>query len=253
MESFNRYAEYYDLLYQDKDYEKECNFIEQIFHSFSSQPIKTVLDGGCGTGGHAIPLARRGYDITGIDGSAIMLKQAEKKSKKEGLNLTLRRANLQHYDLGKKFDAAISMFAVINYLNSNQDLQAALATFRKHLNKGSLFTFDVWNGLAVMRLLPSERFKIVENAGIKVIRSVRPELKASQHLCLCHFHMLVIKNGALVNEIEETHSMRYLFPLEIAHYLEEANFRLLKICPFLDLTRDIDENEWNMTVVAKAV
>jgi len=63
VKSFERYAEYYDLIYQDKDYEKEYDFIEEIFQNFSSNPVKTIFDGGCGTGGHAIPLAKRGYQI----------------------------------------------------------------------------------------------------------------------------------------------------------------------------------------------
>ena len=54
MKAFERYAEYYDLIYQDKDYERECDFIEDIFRRFSSDPVRTVLDGGCGAGGHAI-------------------------------------------------------------------------------------------------------------------------------------------------------------------------------------------------------
>jgi SAM-dependent methyltransferase len=253
VESFEKYAEYYDLLYRDKDYEKECDFVEEIFQNFSSQPIRTVLDGGCGTGGHAIPLARRGYKVTGIDSSAIMLKQAERKSRERGVELTVHQADLRCYDLGKKFDAATAMFAVINYLNTNEDIQAALATFRKHLNGGSLFIFDVWNGLAVMRQLPSERLKIVEDSDTRVIRFARPELQPDKHLCLTHYRILVVHERTIVDEIEETHSIRYLFPLEIAHYLNDADFQLLKICPFLDLKREIDENEWNMTVIAKAV
>ena len=78
---FQRYAEYYDLIYQDKDYEKECDFLEEIFQAYQSKPVKSILELGCGTGGHAIPLAKRGYELTGLDTSSVMLKQAEKKSK----------------------------------------------------------------------------------------------------------------------------------------------------------------------------
>ncbi len=54
---FNKqYANAYDSLYQDKDYEKECDFIEAIFEKNKRNP-RTILDLGCGTGGHAIVLA----------------------------------------------------------------------------------------------------------------------------------------------------------------------------------------------------
>jgi len=60
------YASAYDFLYQDKDYEKECDFIESIFVRYSGN-VKRVLDLGCGTGGHALILVRRGYHIVGVD------------------------------------------------------------------------------------------------------------------------------------------------------------------------------------------
>lgn len=253
MDVFERYAEYYDLLYRDKDYEGECDFLKEIFHTYASKSITSILDLGCGTGSHAIPLAKRGYKVTGLDKSSVMLKWTEKKSKEIGVSLTLHQTDIRQYDLGNKFDAAIAMFAVISYLNTNEDLQATFSTVRKHLGKNSLFIFDVWNGLAVMRLLPSARIKIVEDSDLKVIRFVEPELQADKHLCLSHYKMLITQKGILIDEIEETHSIRYLFPLEIVHYLEDAGFEVLKICPFLDLEGRVDENVWNMAVIAKAI
>lgn len=47
---FKDYATSYDSLYQDKDYEAECDFLEGIFREFNV-PVKTILDLGCGTGG----------------------------------------------------------------------------------------------------------------------------------------------------------------------------------------------------------
>ncbi len=56
---FDTYGEYYDIFYSDKDYENECDFIQEIFKAYSAKPVKSILDVGCGTGGHSIVLARR--------------------------------------------------------------------------------------------------------------------------------------------------------------------------------------------------
>jgi len=72
MNVFRDYANYYDALYREKDYKKECDFLEQIWE-VSSEPISRVLDLGCGTGGHALPLAQRGYHVTGGNRSEQML------------------------------------------------------------------------------------------------------------------------------------------------------------------------------------
>ena len=67
------YAQQYDLLYQDKDYDAEVALLERLFHAHDLEGM-AVLDLGCGTGQHAIRLAQRGYDVTGVDRSPEMLR-----------------------------------------------------------------------------------------------------------------------------------------------------------------------------------
>lgn len=253
MKAFERYAEYYDLIYQDKDYERECDFIEDIFRRFSSDPVRTVLDGGCGAGGHAIPLARRGYLITGIDSSEIMLKRAKKKAVESDLSLDFHLRDLRQFDLVKKFDACICMFAVMDYITETEDVLETLKSIRRHLNSGSLFIFDFWNGLAVLRILPAVRVQVVEDEKVRIIRIAEPELDAFNHLCRVRYRLLVNQDSALIDDIIETHAIRYYFPQEITHYLKETGFEVLRICPFLDVDGKVDENVWNITAIAKAV
>lgn len=252
MDAFKKYAEYYDIIYSDKDYQGEIDFIEEIFRKFSPKLVKTVLDGGCGTGGHVIPLAKRGYEVTGIDISEVMLANAREKARQANLSLALEVMNLRQFNLEQKFDAALCMFAVMGYITQTGDLLQALRNMRRHLEKGSLFIFDCWNGLAVLRTLPSVRVKIMESESKRVIRMVHPELDSFNHLCKNYYHLFILDGNTVIEEIEETHIMRYFFPQEIAHYLEETGFELLKISPFLDLDGKADENAWNITVIARA-
>jgi 2-polyprenyl-3-methyl-5-hydroxy-6-metoxy-1,4-benzoquinol methylase len=248
---FGTYGEYYDIFYSDKDYEQECDFIQEIFKKYSSSPVKRILDAGCGTGGHSIPLAFRGYEVSGIDASPVMIKKARQKAKEAGVNPTFRSLDIRDFDLKKKFDACISMFAVLNYLTENKDILEALKSIGGHLKPASIFTFDFWNGLAVLRILPSVRVKVVEKDGKRVIRTVHPEMDALHHICRSHYHVLVTEGENIVDEFKETHTVRYFFPQEIAHYLDDAGFELLRFCPFLDLKGTVDENEWNVTAIAR--
>ncbi len=249
---FGTYGEYYDILYSDKDYEQECDFLQEIFKKLATGPVKTILDAGCGTGGHSIPLAKRGYNVTGIDASQVMITKARQKAKGKSSNLTFHSLDIRDFDLEKKFDACISMFAVLNYLTETRDIQKALESIKRHLKPNSIFTFDFWNGLAVLRIMPSVRIKAMETKGRRIIRTVHPEMDTLHHICKSHYHVLVTKGDKVLAEFKETHVVRYFFPQEIAHYLDDAGFELVKLCPFLRLDGKVDENEWNVSAIARA-
>jgi len=73
-EVFGReYASVYDALYRNKDYEGEVDLIERILAEHGASGPRRLLDLGCGTGNHALPLARRGHTVLGVDRSASML------------------------------------------------------------------------------------------------------------------------------------------------------------------------------------
>ncbi len=246
-----RLVRIYDLIYEDKDYEGECNFVEEILQRFSPHPVETILDGGCGTGNHVIPLAERGYRVNGVDSSETRIKRAREKTAKSNLPCDFQVADLRDFNLNRKFDACICMFAVMDYIIKTKDFIKALHNIREHLKKNSLFIFDFWNGLAVLRVLPSVRVKVVQDKEMRVIRLAEPELDTFNHLCHVRYRFIVSQDSTLVDEILETHTVRYYFPQEIAHYLEETGFEVLRICPFLDLNGKVDENVWNATVIAK--
>ena len=73
--NFKLYSQYYDLLYQDKDYEKEALYVHDLIQTYVPQ-AKNILELGSGTGKHAQRFSNLGYAILGIERSA---KQCECK------------------------------------------------------------------------------------------------------------------------------------------------------------------------------
>lgn len=253
-EAFGKlYSRYYDIVYADKDYEKECDFIEQVFRSYASGKPASILDVGCGTGGHLIPLVRRGYEVVGVDKSESMVRIARTKLQKFNLNAKVYIGDMADFAINQKFDACICMFAVINYIIETDKLIKALRNIRKHLKKGSLFIFDSWYGPAVLNIKPSIRVKVVENQGLKIIRIVVPELDTFKHLQKSNYYMIVIKGEKVIDECHEVHVLRYFFPQELIHYLTECGFDILKFCKFPYLDKPPSENTWNVAVISKAI
>lgn len=246
------YADQYDLLYTDKDYEAECDLIEDVFRKYGNGEIKTILDLGCGTGNHAIPMARRGYQVTGVDISEEMLACARAKSQSagsEGQNFL--HGDVRSIDLHKQFDAVLMMFAVLGYQTTNDDVLAALNTASHHLKPGGLFICDVWYGPAVLMQRPTERVKIIPTPKGKIIRTASGHLDTFRHLCEVRYHILRIEDQWVVSENEEKHTMRYFFPQEIAILMHHADLKMADICAFGTLEHQPSEATWNVLVIAK--
>lgn len=244
--SFDYSAEFYDLLYKDKDYKREVDFVEEIFSAYGKP--KSILEVGCGTGNYTRFLHQRGYDISGLDVSEKMIRVAKQKC-----DCNFHVGDMRSFSLGRKFDACIALFAVMGYVIENSDVARALCNVRAHLKPGGLFVFDVWNGLAVMRALPEIRVKEVENADKKVLRVAYPKLEAYNHVCVVDYKFFVLdKKDQSYEEFSERHRVRFYFPQEIRFLLETSEFEVLKICPFLDFSGIVDDSVWNMAVVARA-
>ena len=245
--SFNNFAKYYDLIYKSKDYEKEVDFLENIFESIHYEPQK-ILEVGCGTGNYTRILLERGYKVIALDTSENMLKIARKKCACKFIN-----GDIGDIAINEKFDACIAMFAVIGYITKNSDITKALNNIHRHLKPKGIFTFDVWNGLAVMRILPERRVKEIENNKVRIIRIAVPNLRPFDHVCEVDYKLLILdKRNNTFNEINEKHIVKFYFPQEIKLYLKDAGFEVLKICPFLDINGKVDENVWNICIIARA-
>lgn len=207
---------------------------------------------GCGTGGHALILSKRGYEVVGVDHSKQMLNIARRKAGDRNLLVKFIESDIRNLSLQEKYDAVISMFAVMSYQITNKDISDVCKVARNHLAPGGVFLFDCWNGSAVLTQRPSVRVKEVKlNDKEKIIRFTEPVLNVMTNTVEVRFKVLKICDGHLVSETNESHLMRYLFPQEIKYFHKIAGFRDVKFCPFLELEDSLTENHWNMAVVAR--
>jgi SAM-dependent methyltransferase len=255
MNVFKDYAHYYDLLYQDKDYEGEAHFIRHLISNYSPN-AKTILELGSGTGRHAKLLAQAGFRVHGVERSPEMLAQCQvhcdslSQDLREALDFT--QGDLRTCDIKQSFDTVISLFHVISYQISNEDLIAAFRTARKHLNPGGIFIFDVWYGPAVLHTPPEIRIKRIENEAFGLIRIAEPNMHINDNIVDVNYQILMQEKGSTHwNCFSETHHMRYLFQPELALLLQMADFDLLETCEWLT-GQEIGTNTWGACFVAQA-
>ena len=116
----------------------------------------SVLDVGCGTGRHAIQLARRGHRVTGVDLSAGMLEQAQRAAQAAGVEVRWRQDDATSFALGEQFDAAICLCeGAFGLLGQGDDPlgqpSAILRRVEAALKPSAKCLFTVLNGFAMVR------------------------------------------------------------------------------------------------------
>jgi SAM-dependent methyltransferase len=224
MDVFGSYSQYYDLLYQDKDYNAESEFIHQLIDRHHPNG-HSILELGCGTGIHASMLADRGYQVHGIDRSDEMLRQAQQKATDR---LTFSLGDAKTVRLDRQFDVVLSLFHVVSYHCTNADLLAAFETAKCHLKPGGIFVFDVWYGPAVLTHRPAVRVKRLENDRIQVTRIAEPTIDPNSNTVAVNYQILITdKQSGRLESIQETHHMRYLFKPELELVAQQVGLTLL--------------------------
>lgn len=231
MTVFGDYARYYNLLYKDKDYRQEAAFVLAQLRNCGCTP-RTMLDLGCGTGRHALEIARNGISVTGVDMSSTMLAMGRTMLvdtiESNVPAPSLLQGDARNVRLEQHFDAVTSLFHVMSYQNSEKDALAELETARAHLCPGGVFFFDFWYGPGVLSDPPAERDRVMEDADTLIRRHARPVHKVNDNIVEVHYSMqLKNKLSNEESELHETHFMRYWFLPELRHLAKLSGFRVV--------------------------
>jgi hypothetical protein len=128
-----------------------------------------------------------------------------------------------------------------------------LQTARRHLTPGGVFIFDFWHGPAVLTDRPTERTRMIEDAGTRTLRHARPEFDFATNVVRVHYHLLELRGSEVVAETNETHAMRYFFRPELDFFCAQAGFELTAFYPFLKPGQLATERDWNVTAIARAI
>jgi 2-polyprenyl-3-methyl-5-hydroxy-6-metoxy-1,4-benzoquinol methylase len=245
------YAQFYDLFYSKKDYDSESDFIVRILHKFGRCPWHRILDISSGTGGHALALARRGFQVQGLDRSAAMIQRARGKATGLGLDLSFRVADMRSLNVRGRFDACITMFDSVNYLGSLEELGLVLAQVHDRLRPGGILILQAWNGGAALRAGLRKRSRRYSDAEARVIRVAEPTLDAVNQSCQVKYTTRISRNGRTIRGFTEVHRLTIFTLMEIKHLLRDAGLSFLGGFPPYRLDRKLSPSDWSMVVVAR--
>ncbi len=228
--AFQLYNTYYDLLYKDKDYLKEGQYVSSIIREFLPN-AESIVELGSGTGNYSKVFSELGFKVTGVERSQPMIDVANDKGIPDFFSL---QGDIADFSIDQKFDVATSLFHVISYLTENRQVLSCFKQVSKHLNSGGLFIFDVWYTPAVYSQVPETRFKAVENDDVHITRIGKPKINFESNTVDLEFRLILQhKSNNAYEAMEEFHCMRHFSTPEIKLFAEIAGLTLLRSEEFL--------------------
>lgn len=252
---FDAYAAYYDLLYREKDYQGEVDYLAGLL-ARHAPGASSLLELGCGTGAHALHFAMLGLATRGIDLSTTMVERARALANAQRPDV---RGRMQ-FEVGDartwrsdgRFDAVMSLFHVFSYQVADADIRATIATAAAHLRPDGVLIADFWHGPGVEAIGPEERHRVLEHDGVRVTRHAVPHHDVASRRVDVAYDMVVedlARGGS--ERIRETHRMRYFHREELERWLREAGFEIAAYHGWLRHDAPT-EHDWAAVVVARA-
>ena len=238
-EQYSSLSLFYDGFMNDVDYGAWCDFYEKCFIEFSTIPVENLADIGCGTGNITVPMAMRGYKMTGLDISEEMLALANQKAQEAGVNILLLGTDMRSFDLGFYADAAICSFDCVNYLLKTSDIEAAFWRVHENIKKGSLFIFDVATPYKYKNVLSDNTFVFEDEDVFMTWENFFNEKSG-----ICDFRLtFFIRDGKLYRREEEEQRQRSYSLKTIRKALKNTGFTVLRECADVDLSPLTEESE----------
>jgi SAM-dependent methyltransferase len=137
---FEAKPELYEKTFGYRDFKAQVGFLDKVF---KKNKVKKILDIACGHSPQGRMLAKRGYEVSGIDLSESLLELGKKLAKKEKIKMIFYKRDMTNFYVGK-FDAAYIMFNSILHLNSIKKLKAHFKAVNKNLKSNGIYIIDIY-------------------------------------------------------------------------------------------------------------
>ncbi len=207
----------YDKLMWDVDYIKWADYIEGFFGINKIEP-KLIADLGCGTGSFCLEMAKRGYEMIGIDQSVEMLNCAKQKALDAGVDILYLNQDMTSFELYGTVDTITCLIDSVNYVTYKKDLKRLFKLVNNYLNPGGLFLFDINSSYKFENILSTNVFCETDKEVSYIWQNSYDKSKK-----ICRFDLSFFAlEGELYRRFDEIHYERCYEIAEIVDMLAYA-------------------------------
>lgn len=136
---FEKNPELYEQGFSYRKINQQVNFLDRIF---KKNKCKKILDIACGHSPQGRLLAKKGYQVSGIDISRPLLRLGKQRASQEKADIRFYKRDMSNFYLDK-FDAAYILFSSILHLYKKEDLISHFKSVNKNLKKNGVYVIDL--------------------------------------------------------------------------------------------------------------
>ena len=216
-------ASFYDFLYDRTD---DLRF----YLEYAAKAGGSVLECACGTGRLLLPLAREGYQVTGLDSSEEMLRVLRAKLRKEDSatrkRVHLVRADMRKFKLPTRFAMAFVGFSSFLHNISVKDEEECVRCISEHLRPRGSFIVEVFNPDLTRPQQLVRLDKVKQRGNQTVLRFTAQEMDFKNQTMNCtNIYDFVNPSGTVKRKVVH-YPLRYIFKDELVGLLDRTGYRI---------------------------
>ena len=244
----------YDKINSEIDYGAWADFIEDCFDKYLKEKPSLVLDLACGTGSMTLELARRGYDMIGIDGSEDMLAEAYNRMYDSEMGGILYLCqDMRAFELYGTVGAVTCCLDSINYLSGDGELKSCFSCVHNYLDPDGLFIFDVNTPYKFENIYADNSYIHEDDCdGKATLCAWQNEYDKESKLCKFYLSVFEETEGGAYKRTDELQIERCFEATELTHVLQDCGFEVLGVFGGYDFSEPTgDCARWYIAARAK--
>lgn len=233
---YDDFAGVYDTLMDDYDYDAWAAHYLKLIHAGGKSPVR-IAECACGTGSLSVRFAKEGLKVTGVDLSNAMLRRAEEKARRWGVEAAFVRQDMKKISLTRRVDAVLATCDGVNYLLSEEDVKAFFLSAYAALKPGGMLCFDC-SSRHKLEMVMGDSFFGEERDGIAVLW--KNALNPQTHVLNMDVTFFVREEDGRYRRFREQHRQRAHSCNEICAWLKACGFE--NVCCFGEMRMDAPQD-----------
>ncbi len=239
MQAYTGFSTVYDLFMDNVPYDDWADYLVKLFDMYGLEK-GLLLDLGCGTGSMTRRMAKKGYDMVGIDLSEDMLSIAREANMEDESSILYLCQDIREFELYGTVSGIYSVCDTMNYIITEEDLIKTFTLANNYLDKNGLFIFDIDTPYAYEKVL-----------GDRTIAEDRDEASfiwenryyKDDMINEIYLSLFIQEDNGLYRKYEETHYRRAYSLEKIRELLEEAGMEWVTAYDNLTFDQPRDDSE----------